>query len=279
MAKRLLVVECSKETESTLQNAFGDSQYSLRFLPNLSNVVARTMEERPGLVLFDVLSWNQPLAQCLMELASLPVLRTTRRIILLSRGGMEDKIAALEAGADDFLLKPVSSRELFARVSALLRANNLFQNEEPISIGDLVPYRDSTEISVGGQRKYLSGREFNLLSHLMNNPGRVFSRDELLESVWVPWEIKEHRHRGCLHLAHSRENRIGSHTTAMAVDSARGGLFLCAPWSQQSHEHMTGSIGFARRHTQPAKQQNAIKGEGVRLSESENSASTVDFRA
>jgi DNA-binding response OmpR family regulator len=151
------------------------------------------MEDRPALVIFDVLGWNQSVGQCLLDLTSLPILRGTRRIILSSLGGAEEKTAALDAGADDFLLKPISSRELLARVNAVLRINSVFAGEEPITVGDLMLHRNPMEISIGSERKTLSGKEFSLLNHFMSNPGRVFSRDELLESVWVPWEIKERR--------------------------------------------------------------------------------------
>jgi DNA-binding response OmpR family regulator len=92
------------------------------------------------------------------------------------------------------MLKPVSPRELLVRLEATLRSQTIvFPEEEVRTLGALSLYREGMEIFLGAERKKLSPKEFNLLALLMTSPGRVFSREELLESVWIHWEIEGRR--------------------------------------------------------------------------------------
>jgi DNA-binding response OmpR family regulator len=146
------------------------------------------------LVLFEIACWGKAIQDSLSELASFAGFRSIRKIILSEKTGPEDAVSALDSGADDFLLKPISSRELLVRVSAALRAHTIDTAEEHIqTLGTLSLYREAMEVSVGAERKKLSPTEFNLLSYLMDHPGRVFNREELLENAWVPWEIDDRR--------------------------------------------------------------------------------------
>jgi two-component system, OmpR family, phosphate regulon response regulator PhoB len=142
----------------------------------------------------------------------------------------DDKVTALESGADDFLLKPISPRELLVRLAAILRAQAVVFPEEHIqTLGVLSLYRDVMEISVGAgaEPKKLSPKEFNLLGYLMDNPGHVFSKEELLESVWVPWEVDDRRVRGRLYPAPSGEDRSGFIPASLATYAERSRIFPC----------------------------------------------------
>jgi DNA-binding response OmpR family regulator len=120
--------------------------------------------------------------------------RTARKIILSDSAGLDDKVRALDLGADDFLLKPISSRELLVRINAVLRSHIPACPKDNVqTFGELSLYREAMEISVGKERKKLTPKEFDLLRCLMNHPGQVFSREELLERVWIPWEIEDRR--------------------------------------------------------------------------------------
>ncbi|MCW5647621.1 MAG: winged helix-turn-helix domain-containing protein, partial [Sphingopyxis sp.] len=105
-------------------------------------------------------------------------------IMLTARGEEEDRIRGLETGADDYVTKPFSPRELVARVSAVLR------RLRPALAGELLTYADIELDSVahkvirGGQTVNMGPTEFRLLRHFMEHPGRVFSRGQLLDSVW-----------------------------------------------------------------------------------------------
>jgi DNA-binding response OmpR family regulator len=101
-----------------------------------------------------------------------------------------DKIVGLELGADDYLTKPFSVRELLARVRAMLRRVAMLSVAEPDSAtpvlhaGDISVNLDTRRAERAGQELRLKPREFDLLAHMMRQPGRVFTRDQLLEHVW-----------------------------------------------------------------------------------------------
>ncbi|MGD9665196.1 MAG: phosphate regulon transcriptional regulator PhoB, partial [Novosphingobium sp.] len=112
------------------------------------------------------------------ETANIPI------VMLTARGAEDDKIRGLETGADDYLTKPFSPRELLARVAAVLRRVRPALAGESISVGDLVLDPTAHRVERRGQRLSLGPTEYRLLKFLMEHPGRVFSRNQLLDAVW-----------------------------------------------------------------------------------------------
>jgi DNA-binding response OmpR family regulator len=110
--------------------------------------------------------------------SSLPI------IMLTARDEEADRVAGLEVGADDYVSKPFSPRELMARVKAVLRRTEPRTQEDLLEQGDVTLWRSAREVSVGGSRVDLTGKEFDLLSFFMENPGAVLSRELLLDRVW-----------------------------------------------------------------------------------------------
>ena len=141
-------------------------------------------EQRPDLVLLD---WMLP------HLSGIEVCRQLRRgaktrdipvIMLTARGEEGDRVRGLDSGADDYVAKPFSTPELMARIKAVLRRTS------PSSAGDILSYADLS-MDLGGHRVrrgnrdvHLGPTEFRLLRHFMQHPGRVFSREQLLDIVW-----------------------------------------------------------------------------------------------
>lgn len=117
--------------------------------------------------------------------------KETPIIMLTARGEDVDKILGLELGADDYLAKPFNPRELVARIRAVLRRAKYGddpkgdeENRKVIRFLNLEIYVEQREVRLDGQRVQLTPKEFDLLHHMCGNEGRVFSREELLESVW-----------------------------------------------------------------------------------------------
>ncbi len=141
-------------------------------------------EQRPDLVLLD---------RMLPHLSGIEVCRQLRRgaktrdipvIMLTARGEEGDRVRGLDSGADDYVAKPFSTPELMARIKAVLRRTS------PSSAGDILSYADLS-MDLGGHRVrrgnrdvHLGPTEFRLLRHFMQHPGRVFSREQLLDIVW-----------------------------------------------------------------------------------------------
>jgi DNA-binding response OmpR family regulator len=105
-------------------------------------------------------------------------------VILTARDEEADRVTGLELGADDYVPKPFSPRELAARLKAVLRRSEDRVERSVVELGDVVLNRDRREVAVGERPVDLTAREFDLLAFLLENPGIVFTRDQLLDRVW-----------------------------------------------------------------------------------------------
>ncbi len=125
----------------------------------------------------------------LPQLSGMEVLRRLRRestvpvIMLTARDSVMDKVAGLDSGANDYITKPFSIEELLARIRAALR-NRTGTRERLLTAGDLAMDVERHTVAVGGQSVELTKKEFDLLRHLLENKGRVLTREALLDSVW-----------------------------------------------------------------------------------------------
>ena len=125
----------------------------------------------PGIDGFDV-------ARLVRSRSDVPIL------MLTARDEEPDRVAGLELGADDYLTKPFSPRELVARMKAVLRRTDGRRAEDVLTLEDVVLDRNAREVSVEGRAVELTTKEFDLLATLLENPGMVVSRDQLLDRVW-----------------------------------------------------------------------------------------------
>ncbi len=138
----------------------------------------------PRLVLMDQmlpgLSGDQLLHQMRLDdrTRNIPV------IMLTARGAEMDKVRSLDEGADDYLVKPFGVMELLSRIRAVLRRSGQKELPEQLALGPIFLDMGRREVTVSGEEVTLTNKEFRLLHFLMSNPGLVFGRDQLLDSVW-----------------------------------------------------------------------------------------------
>jgi two-component system phosphate regulon response regulator PhoB len=146
--------------------------------------LARVAEGRPDLVLLD---WMLP------QLSGLEVCRQLRRrpatrdlpiIMVTARTEQQDTVRALDIGADDYISKPFAMEGLMARIRALLRRSGSIATRGTLAFHDLTMDQDAHRVSRNGRALHLGPTEYRLLEFLMQHPGRVFSREQLLDAVW-----------------------------------------------------------------------------------------------
>jgi two-component system, OmpR family, phosphate regulon response regulator PhoB len=141
-------------------------------------------EQVPSLVLLD---WMLPLMSGLevcRQMRRNPKTRDIPIIMLTARGEEADKVRGLNSGADDYIAKPFSPTELVARMRAVLRRSSPGLAEELLSFGDVILDLAAHRVRRQGRDVHLGPTEFRLLRHFMQHPGRVFSREQLLDLVW-----------------------------------------------------------------------------------------------
>jgi len=141
-------------------------------------------EQMPDLV---VLDWMLPLMsgiEVCRQLRRLPETRRLPIVMLTARGEEGDKLRGLDAGADDYVTKPFSPSELIARLRAVMRRSRPERDGETLQYQDLVMALASHRVRRNGREVHLGPTEFRLLRHLLENQGRVFSREQLLDMVW-----------------------------------------------------------------------------------------------
>lgn len=181
---RLLLVEDDIALAELLEWHFGQEGYDVARTADGEEALLLARETPPDIVLLD---WM------IEGLSGIEVCRRLRRatdtanvpiIMLTARGEEEDRIRGLETGADDYVTKPFSPRELVARVAAILRRVRPALAGQVLSYGDIELDAVAHKSKRAGQTLQLGPTEFRLLRHFLEHPGRVFSRERLLDAVW-----------------------------------------------------------------------------------------------
>lgn len=181
---RVLVVDDEASLADLLRLALRYEGWDVHTAPDGGEAVRRAREFRPDAVVLDVMLPDMDglavLGRLRRELPDVPVL------FLTAKDSVEDRIAGLTAGGDDYVTKPFSLEEVVARLRGLLRRSRAVapRNESVLQVGDLVLDEDSHEVSRGGTDIHLTATEFELLRFLMRNPRRVLSKPQILDRVW-----------------------------------------------------------------------------------------------
>src|ERR1700727_3177441 len=141
-------------------------------------------EHLPDLVLLDWMLPQLSGIEVCRRLRSRQETRNVPIVMLTARGEETDRIRGLDTGADDYIVKPFSMTELMARLRAVMRRIRPSLAEDVVRIGDIEMDRSAHRVRRSGRDVHLGPTEFKLLDHLIQHPGRVFSREQLLDAVW-----------------------------------------------------------------------------------------------
>jgi DNA-binding response OmpR family regulator len=180
---KILIVEDEPNMVAGLRDNFEFEGYQVSTAPDGVTGLERALSEVPDLVILDVM---MPRMSGLDVCKQLKAKRPSIPIIMLTARGQEvDKVVGLELGADDYVTKPFSIRELLARVKAVLRrVQNAPKNGDRYIFGDVEVNLRSCQVSRKGKALDFSSKEFELLKYFLSHSGEAISRDRLLEDVW-----------------------------------------------------------------------------------------------
>jgi len=180
----VLIVEDEDALATLLEYNFQKEGYETAIAIDGEDALIQAEERTPDLIMLD---WMLP------KLSGVEVCRRLRRrettaqtpiIMLSARGDETDRVTGLDYGADDYMVKPFSMTELFARTRALLRRASPALLQDIIKLGDIEVDTKAFRVKRADTAIHLGPTEFRLLDHLIRNPGRVFSREQLLDAVW-----------------------------------------------------------------------------------------------
>jgi two-component system, OmpR family, phosphate regulon response regulator PhoB len=182
--KQILIVDQDVASIEPLRQKLGEAGFVVQAITDGSAAITAVAERPPHLVIID---WNMP------GLAALEVIQGVRRarvpqavrlIILSALSNEQDVVTGLNLGADDFIAKPFSLREVVARVCSVLRSHHYEDERSTLSCEDLVLHGSTNRVTAQGRLLNLRGVKYRLLEFLMAHPGRTFSRTQLLTQVW-----------------------------------------------------------------------------------------------
>jgi two-component system, OmpR family, phosphate regulon response regulator PhoB len=184
MSASILIVEDEEPIKVLLTYNFEAEGYRVRATSLGEEVGPMIADERPDLIILD---WMLPgisgievcrLLRARPETSDIPI------VMLTARGEEAERVRGLATGADDYVVKPFSVPELLARIKSILRRVDPDAVAEVLTAGDLSLDRTMRRVTRGGRDINLSPTEFRLLEHLLQSPGRVYSRAQLLDAVW-----------------------------------------------------------------------------------------------
>ncbi len=183
MKQKILVIEDEQDIQTLLEYNLQQAGYEAVLCENGEDGLWLAIEHKPDLILLD---WMLPLLSGIELLRQLRNRTDTREIpviMMTARGEEGDRLRGLDGGADDYVTKPFSPAELVARIRAILRRNARGYDAK-LTGGDIELDLETKRVLRGGNIIHLGPTEFRLLEHFMRNQGRVYSRDQLLDSVW-----------------------------------------------------------------------------------------------
>ncbi|MBS4219386.1 response regulator transcription factor [Bacillus sp. FJAT-49711] len=208
MVERVLVVDDEPSIVTLLRFNLEKAGFSVMTAADGKTGLEMAMKENPDLIVLDLM---------LPGMDGMDVCKTLRQekvktpiLMLTAKDDEFDKVLGLELGADDYLTKPFSPREVIARVKAILRRSNMNEaseatsKNEVIEIGKLTVFPEKYEAVLSGEKLELTPKEFELLLYLSNNQGKVLSRHQLLDAVWN-YDFAGDSRIVDVHISHLRE--------------------------------------------------------------------------
>ena len=184
MAARILVVEDEPAIQELLSLTLSEAGHQAVLAGDAAQAYQHTQDVLPDLILLDWMLPGMSGIEFARKLRTQPRTQNIPIIMLTAKAQEQDKLVGLETGADDYMVKPFSTRELNARIKAVLRRRAPQMIEDRVEVGDLMLDPVNYRVSANGKDVHLGPTEFKLLHFFMTHPERVYSRIQLLDHVW-----------------------------------------------------------------------------------------------
>jgi two-component system phosphate regulon response regulator PhoB len=182
--KRIAIVEDDPELSSLLEYSLSHHGYEAQVLGGADGTLKTLENLKPDLILLDVMLPGADGFELCRAIRQSSLLARTPVLFLTARSDEVDRVLGLEIGGDDYMTKPFSTRELIARVKAHLRREEMANEPAVVDLGRFRLDRGARRVFLDDHELTLTSTEFNLLEFFLIHPGRAYSREQLLESVW-----------------------------------------------------------------------------------------------
>jgi len=189
----VLIVEDEPAIIELVTFSLRETGWNVTSVQNVADAWESILRRVPDLILLDWMLPDQTGLRLLSRIRADRNFQTVPVIMLTAKSMEEDKLQGLNTGADDYVTKPFSPRELLARAKALLRRKSPEHAEAPLSAGAVLLDPVSCTVSIGGQKVDIGHAEYKLLKFFLANPERVYSRSQLLDRVWGDHAVIEER--------------------------------------------------------------------------------------
>lgn len=183
---KILIVDDEQDILELIRHVLNKEGFEVYVAANGVQAIEQTRKVKPDLILMDVMMPVMDGMEACRQLKEDPDTSGIAIVFLTARSEEFAELAGFEAGADDYISKPIRPRVLLSRLKAILRRKNAIQSNpsEALDFGNLKIDRERFVVEYNGKTLQFPRKEFELLSFLASRPGRVFSRDEILENVW-----------------------------------------------------------------------------------------------
>ena len=221
---RVLVVEDEQDVAELIRYNLAKEGFDVVLVANGADALKRAREIKPEIILLDIMVPQLNGWEVCRRLKQDPETRAISVIMVTGRVEEGDKVLGFEMGADDYVTKPFSPRELVARIRAVIRRGKNAEaadRKHHLKAGDLEIDRHRFEVTMKGLRVDLTPKEFELLAALVGTPGRVFGREELLDMVWGEDGFVEPRTVD-VHVARLRAKFTAARAPMPGIETVRG---------------------------------------------------------
>ncbi|HZR55310.1 MAG TPA: response regulator transcription factor [Terriglobales bacterium] len=184
MKPSIFVIEDDPDISRLVRHHLEAAGFAVKVFPTGNTVIAEAERQRPTVFLLDIMVPGKDGLDLCRQIRATQSLAAVPVIFLTAKSGEADRVLGLELGADDYIAKPFSPRELVARVKAVLRRFERPLSKAPVKVGEVEIDPGAMTLLVAGKAITTTATEFRLLDYFARHLGRVFTRDQLLDSVW-----------------------------------------------------------------------------------------------